>query len=592
MLHYSALVFSLASLLDMPARTKKAEAVTNIWRKRKEKVSPSSRPKKLKAWSNASMLLAITAVRDGTMSSNMASRTYNVPPSTLKDRISGRVKHGTKPGPIPYLTEVEEKELHDFLVKAAAMGCGKTKKEVFSILERTLKKKGSLHDHFNGEGWWIRFMERYPRLSLRSTDALSRMRANAITKENMDHYFTLLRQTLTDNNLLDKPAYIYNMDESGMPLDHNQPKRIAPKGMRKVHGLSSGNKTQITIVACGNAAGQMLPPMVILKGERFNHEWTEGEVPNTLYGMSENGWIDQELYNSWFEKLFIPSIPPHRPVNLMLDGHKSHYTPEAISLAANQGIVILCIPPNTTHATQPLDVSFFKPLKANWSSVCYKFMTDNPGAVVTKLGFPKLFSQAWYQAIKPENLISGFRKTGVCPFKSEAVSVYEIPSGDLFSDDDKLPSENTSQVQEPSSLPVISDEQISLFDTRYENGYDLCTDEDYVDWVNINHPGFLPTTSDVQIPVHTEPSVSDTLAASRMILSDSPLHRLQLSETKISGKPHPPINDDHTHRLITMNIINCQLITVQQPTKSKIARQEELNVIIIAINGSSPQPKK
>ena len=103
------------------------------------------------------------------------------------------------------------------------------------------------------------------------------------------------------------------------------------------------------------------------------------------------------------------------------------------------------------------------------------------------------------------------------------MSVYEIPSGDLFSDDDKLPSENTSQVQEPSSLPVFSDEQISLFDTRYENGYDLCTDEDYVDWVNINHPGFLPTTSDVQIPVHTEPSVSDTLAASRMILSDSPL---------------------------------------------------------------------
>ena len=172
--------------------------------------------------------------------------------------------------------------------------------------------------------------------------------------------------------------------------------------------------------------------------------------------------------------------------------------------------MILCIPPNTTHATQPLDVSFFKPLKANWSSVCHKFMTDNPGAVVTKLGFPKLFSQAWYQAIKPENLISGFRKTGVCPFNSD----------DLFSDDDKLPSENTSQVQEPSSLPVFSEEQISHFYTRYENGYDFCTD---VDWVNINHPGFLPTISDVQIPVHTEPSVSDTLAASRMILSGSPL---------------------------------------------------------------------
>ena len=83
----------------------------------------------------------------------------------------------------------------------------------------------------------------------------------------MDHYFSLLKQTLMDNKLLDKPCHIYNnMDETGMPLNYKQPKRIAPKGMRKVYGLSSGNKTQITVVACGNAAGHVLPPMVILKG--------------------------------------------------------------------------------------------------------------------------------------------------------------------------------------------------------------------------------------------------------------------------------------------------------------------------------------
>ena len=64
-----------------------------------------------------------------------------------------------------------------------------------------------------------------------------------------------------------------------MPLDHKQPKRIALKGMKKVHGLSTGNKSQITIVACGSATGQALPPMVIFKGERFNHEWSVGEVP-------------------------------------------------------------------------------------------------------------------------------------------------------------------------------------------------------------------------------------------------------------------------------------------------------------------------
>jgi len=121
--------------------------------------------KKIKTWSDESMLLPINAVRDGIMSVNTAAWNYEVPPSSLMDRISGRVKHGTKPCPIPYLT-VGEKELHDFLVQVAAMGCLKTKREVLVILERTLKIKGRFHDPFNGDGWRICFMECHPKLSL------------------------------------------------------------------------------------------------------------------------------------------------------------------------------------------------------------------------------------------------------------------------------------------------------------------------------------------------------------------------------------------------------------------------------------------
>ena len=44
------------------------------------------------------MLLAIKAVRDG-MGTNMAARSFSVPPSSLK--------HGTNSGPVPYLDESE-----------------------------------------------------------------------------------------------------------------------------------------------------------------------------------------------------------------------------------------------------------------------------------------------------------------------------------------------------------------------------------------------------------------------------------------------------------------------------------------------------
>ena len=58
------------------------------------------------------------------------------------------MKHGSKPGPGPYLDEAEEDELVQFLMKSAAMGCRKTKRELFSIVEKTKEGvKPTAHAH-------------------------------------------------------------------------------------------------------------------------------------------------------------------------------------------------------------------------------------------------------------------------------------------------------------------------------------------------------------------------------------------------------------------------------------------------------------
>ena len=54
--------------------------------------------------------------------------------------------------------------------------------------------------------------------------------------------------------------------------------------------------TQITVVVRASASGTVIPPMVIFKGERLNHDLTKGELPGTLYSLSENGWINHELF--------------------------------------------------------------------------------------------------------------------------------------------------------------------------------------------------------------------------------------------------------------------------------------------------------
>ena len=120
-------------------------------------------------------------------------------------------------------------------------------------------------------------------------------------------------------------------------------------------------------------------------------------------------------------------------------------------------------------------------------------MQDNPGRVVTKYQFSSLFSAAWYKAIRPENIISGFRKVGIYPFNSSAIAVPDIPSTshmtedvtqDVTGGDGKGDSESSEDENEECGLMEVTKssdssvtqttftpEQLSLFETRYENWY-------------------------------------------------------------------------------------------------------------------------
>ena len=73
-------------------------------------ITLSRKPSKRKQWSDEEMVAAIKAVESG-MGVKRAAEQHGVPLTTLRDRISGRVIHGTKAGPKPYLNQEEEKEL-------------------------------------------------------------------------------------------------------------------------------------------------------------------------------------------------------------------------------------------------------------------------------------------------------------------------------------------------------------------------------------------------------------------------------------------------------------------------------------------------
>ena len=199
-----------------------------------------------------------------------------------------------------------------------------------------------------------------------------------------------LEKILKGYGLMSCPGQIYNIDKTGIPLDHKPP-YVIEEGAKKIQYRTSGSKKQITVVGCINAAGQALPPFVIFDAKCLNHEWTDGEVPGTTYGLSSNGWIDSEFFHGWLTDHFLKYAVGARPLLLLLDGHSSHYNPKTIRFAKDHDIVVLCLPPHTTHETQPLDTCVFGPLKHNWGNVCHQFMQQHPGKIVTKYNFSALF---------------------------------------------------------------------------------------------------------------------------------------------------------------------------------------------------------
>ena len=378
-----------------------------------------TRPLTHRNYTEESMLKAYETVQKGDLGIRRASEMYGVPRTTLQDRISGKVPLNARCGSGRLLTDEEESRLADFLIGCSTIGYAKSRKDVLAIVQQILDARNA--GVMVTKGWWASYQRRHPNLTLRHAEPLAYARAVANNHEVINRYFDLLEKTLRENNLIDRPAQIFNCDETGMPLMHKPPKVIAGVGQKHPYTITGSDRSQITILACANAAGYCIPPMVVFDCKVLNPKLAAGEVPGTFYGLSDSGWMDSELFEGWFKNHFIPHAPPVRPLLLMLDRHSSHYQPELLRIAASEGIIIFCLPPHTTRLLQPLDGCTFGSLKRHWGEECHIFCSRNPGKVVNRYNFSSIFRSAWMQGMSMQNVMASFREVGVYPTNRERV---------------------------------------------------------------------------------------------------------------------------------------------------------------------------
>ena len=148
----------------------------------------------------------------------------------------------------------EEEELVRWLIGCAEVGYAKSIQEVRAIVGAIVAKKLKVDHATVSHGWWDRFRQRHPNLTLRTGESLSYVRAASTNRVVIDKYFDLLEDILSKNSLTS--SRIFNLDESGIPLQHRPGKRIAVRGQKHVNVVvTSGNKMNITVLACVSASG-------------------------------------------------------------------------------------------------------------------------------------------------------------------------------------------------------------------------------------------------------------------------------------------------------------------------------------------------
>lgn len=105
---------------------------------------------------------------------------------------------------------------------------------------------------------------------------------------------------------------------------------------------------------------------------------------------------------------------------LLVDGHCSCVNLSFFDYADKHRIIILVLPPHSTHRLQPLDVGLFSPLSRAYSKEISDYFMKGQGFVsMSKRSFYGFFKRAWDASFTSENIESAWRATGIWPYNPE-----------------------------------------------------------------------------------------------------------------------------------------------------------------------------
>jgi hypothetical protein len=370
----------------------------------------------------ARIVMAIRALEsDQKLRIHKAAQIYDVPDATLRHRINGRAPKTEIRPKNRLLSELEEEVIIQHIVDLDNRGFSPRLKDIEDIAKNIL---ASRHGPPIGKLWAHRLVKRTPELKTRFSRSYDYQRAQCEDPKLLETWFQRVADTKAKYGIQD--CDIWNFDETGFMMGVISSCMVVTqadrKGKRK--RIQPGNREWATAIACVNAEGHNIPPFLLVKGTVNLTNWfTEGGLPHSwVVKPTENGWTDNATGLDWIQHFnkHTQFLKRGGYRMLILDGHESHMSIKFDEYCKAHNIVAVCLPPHSSHLTQPLDVACFGVLKRNFGLELDSFIKAHI-THITKIEFFIAFQAAYNKTMTPKNIKAGFRGAGLVPFDPQAV---------------------------------------------------------------------------------------------------------------------------------------------------------------------------